>query len=455
MAEERREDPWKALELLIEDAQPEEVEAFLESLPAGETARTLARLSEEHREWVLSAISPAEAADLIEEIPAAQAADLIEQLPPGAAAEIVSELPSDAQADLLGDLEADSAEAILAEMDPADASEARSLSRHDDDVAGGLMVTEFLAFPQRSTVAEVIEIIRANAEQYGDYQVQYLYVTDPAGRLVGVLPLRNLLLARHNDPIGDLMIRDPLTVNVDATLAELEVFFDRYGFLGVPATDANGVLVGIVHRAAVEEARGERSESDFLRTQGIMSEELRTMPMWQRSRRRMAWLSVNILLNIVAASVIALYESTLAQVIALAVFLPIISDMSGCSGNQAVAVSMRELTLGLIKPGEVLRVWLQEILVGLVNGLGLGLLIAGAAWLWKGNLYLGAVVGVAMMVNTLIAVSIGGTLPLILKRLRVDPALASGPILTTVTDMCGFFLVLSLAALMLPYLLHL
>jgi magnesium transporter len=116
---------------------------------------------------------------------------------------------------------------------------------------------------------------------------------------------------------------------------------------------------------------------------------------------------------------------------------------------------MRELTLGLIKPGEVLRVWLQEILVGLVNGLGLGLLIAGAAWLWKGNLYLGAVVGVAMMVNTLVAVSIGGTLPLILKRLRVDPALASGPILTTVTDMCGFFLVLSLAALMLPYLLHL
>jgi magnesium transporter len=163
----------------------------------------------------------------------------------------------------------------------------------------------------------------------------------------------------------------------------------------------------------------------------------------------LSWLSINILLNILAASIIALYQDTLASVIALAVFLPIISDMSGCSGNQAVAVSMRELSLGLVQPIDAFRVWLKEIGVGLINGLVLGLLLGTAAWIWKGNTVLGIVVASAMALNTVVAVSIGGTVPLLLKRLKFDPALASGPILTTITDMCGFFFVLSFATLML------
>ena len=176
------------------------------------------------------------------------------------------------------------------------------------------------------------------------------------------------------------------------------------------------------------------------------------MPVSARSRRRLSWLSVNILLNIVAASVIALFQDTVSAVIALAVFLPIVSDMSGCSGNQAVAVSLRELTLGIVEPRDVLRVWWQEVSVGLLNGTALGVLLSLAAFLWQGSPLLGAVVGVALAVNTVIAVSIGGTVPLVLKHFRVDPAVASGPVLTTVTDMCGFFLVLGLATLALPWL---
>ncbi len=138
--------------------------------------------------------------------------------------------------------------------------------------------------------------------------------------------------------------------------------------------------------------------------------------------------------------------------IALAVFLPIVSDMSGCSGNQAVAVSMRELTLGVVNVRDVMRVWWQEAQVGLINGLALGVLLGLAGYLWKGNVMLGIVVGGALAINTLVAVSLGGTVPLLLKRYGADPAVASGPILTTVTDMCGFFLVLGFATLALPYL---
>jgi magnesium transporter len=249
------------------------------------------------------------------------------------------------------------------------------------------------------------------------------------------------------------MIADPLALADNATLDEVRAFFSSHDFYGVPVVDPTGRLVGILRHSAVNEAVAERSDDAFLKAKGIVGgEELRTMPLLQRSRRRLAWLSINIVLNVIAASVIAFYQETLAAVIALAVFLPIISDMSGCSGNQAVAVSMRELSLGLVRPSEVWRVWLKEISVGAINGLALGVLIAALAWGWKGNPVLGLVVGGALLLNTVVAVSIGGTVPLLLRRFGVDPALASGPILTTVTDMCGFFLLLSIAAAVLPML---
>jgi magnesium transporter len=176
------------------------------------------------------------------------------------------------------------------------------------------------------------------------------------------------------------------------------------------------------------------------------------MPLRKRSGRRLSWLSVNILLNVLAASVIAVYQDTLREVIALAVFLPIISDMSGCSGNQAVAVSIRELSLGRVAAHQLFWVLKKEMAVGILNGLVLGLLIGLIAWLWKGNVALGLVIGGALWINTLVAVSIGGLVPLILHRFKQDPAIASSPILTTLTDMCGFFIVLTTANQFLPLL---
>lgn len=176
------------------------------------------------------------------------------------------------------------------------------------------------------------------------------------------------------------------------------------------------------------------------------------MPLKVRSGRRLSWLSINIVLNLISATIIAMFTDTLEAVIALAVFLPIISDMSGCSGNQAVAVSMRELSLDLVSPREFGRVFVKESSVGLINGACLGILIGLIAWIYGSNAILGLVVGSALALNTTVAVCVGGFVPLLLKACRQDPALASGPILTTITDMCGFLLVLGLASLCLPYL---
>ena len=443
-------DPEERLDELTSGADPEQIDEYLDSLSAGETANAVAGLTDEAKQRLMTTLSAHDAAELLERLPEVQAVELVDMLEPSDAAAIVSELPSDEQADILSELPESEAESILDALPADEADEVRALTRYEDDQAGGLMVTEVLSFPADATIGEMIADLGVHAEEYRRYDIQYTYVIDRHGRLIGVLPMREVLLAPRRAPIRDVMIADPLAVPDVATLTDLRDFFDRHHFFGVPVVNAAGHLLGVVNRAAVEERHGEQVESDLLRSQGLLSEELRSMPVLRRSSRRLAWLSVNILLNIVAASVIAAYQDTLQAVIALAVFLPIISDMSGCSGNQAVAVSMRELTLGVIGPANALRVWWKELSVGLINGVALGLLVGAAAWLWQGNAWLGLVVGGALAINTLVAVSVGGCVPLLLKRFSLDPALASGPILTTVTDMCGFLLALAFATALLP-----
>lgn len=442
--------PWEELARLCQGGDADAVQAFLGSLPGTEQSLALDRLCDEDRVAVLTTLSAVDAADLVALLPDVQAVELFEELSPQTAAAIIDELPSNLQADLIGELEDDDANAILAQMEPVAAAATLRLSQYEDDEAGGLMVTELLKYPVTWTGAQVITDLGDNADLYRDYDVQYAYLVDTQDRLVGVLRMRDLLLSKRGTPIVDNMIADPLSVRDTTKIVDLIDLFDRHHFFGVPVVTADDVLIGVVHRAAVEEARAEQHDADFLKTQGIVGgEEIRSMPTLVRSRRRLAWLSVNIVLNMMAASVIAVYQDTLSSVIALAVFLPIISDMSGCSGNQAVAVSLRELSMGLVRETEWMRVWLKEVTVGMINGLALGILIAGVSYIWKGNAYLGLVVGLALCLNTMVAVSIGGLVPLILKKFKVDPAIAAGPILTTVTDMCGFFLVLSIASQML------
>jgi magnesium transporter len=452
MEPEQTEKPWEKLHELAASGEAERLESYIDSLGPNEAVRAIFRLDSDAREAVLTTLSPAEAAVLIDEIPDEHAADLIERLDASDAAAILNEMQSDDQADVLGEMDEEDAEAILQEMEPEEAEEARRLMSYGDDVAGGLMMTEFVAFREQTTINDAIEELSRIAEADADAFRRILFVVSSWGRLVGAAEVSELVLTPRSAPIADIM-KVTRHVRADTGLDELQAFFDRTEDSAVPVIDEHVRLLGVVTRESVNEALTERAEDERRKMQGIVGgDEIRTMPVLQRSRRRLSWLSVNIVLNIIAASVIAFYEDTLSAVIALAVFLPIVSDMSGCTGNQAVAVSMRELSLGIVKPFEVLRVWLQEASVGLINGLVLGGLLGTAAWLWKGNPYLVLVVGGALAANSLIAVSIGGTVPLLLKRLGVDPAVASGPILTTVTDMCGFLLVLSLAAAMLPLL---
>ncbi|MFA9474850.1 MAG: magnesium transporter [Filomicrobium sp.] len=441
----------EALRSAIRDENATAAEAAIEGLSVSDGARTLLHLDQAEQVKAIELIDPEVAARVVEQMPDGSAAALIEGLDPDDAVEIFDELDSDDQADILGEMDDEDAEAILDGMGRSDSRAVRRLMSFPDDTAGGIMMLEVFKFRESETVADVLRRLIHQGEDFERYRGQHPYVVSDKEHLRGVVSLRRLLTSSRTSLLQNVM--SPATsVRPETPISLLRDIFDENAFLGLPVVDREGMLLGVVSRDALTEAELERAEADVQKLQGIVNEELRSMPTWLRARRRLSWLTVNIGLNILAASVIALYEDTLAAVIALAVFLPIVSDMSGCSGNQAVAVSLRELSLGVTRPADLGRVWLKEVGVGLINGIALGVLIALAAWLWKGNAYIGLVVGVALALNTVIAVSIGGTVPLILKRFNVDPAVASGPMLTTITDMCGFFLVLSLASVMLPLL---
>jgi magnesium transporter len=421
-------EPWDQLrKMMTEGAAGEAIEAYLEALEPADLVRTIFRLKPDEQRSLLIAVTPEKASELVDEMPDTHAADLIDDLPAPAAAAIVEAMASDDRADLLAEMETSEAEAILEHMDEEEAEEARQLISYRPDTAGGLMMTEFAVYPMSATVRQVVDDLTSREGDYSFLTVHYVYVVVKRKWLIGVLRLRDMVFADPDARIGDIA-RPAASVRPEATLGELEEFFDENDIAAVPVVDDRGFLLGIVRRRAVLESLAEKAESDSLKSAGIVGgEELRSMPVMIRSRRRLGWLSINIVLNIIAASVIALYEDTLSAVIALAIFLPIVSDMSGCSGN-------------------------QELSVGMINGLTLGGLLALAAWAWKGSPMLGVVVGSALALNTIVAVSLGGTIPLALRRFGIDPAVASGPMLTTVTDMCGFFLVLSLASLALPLL---
>lgn len=444
--------PWIRLQELIDAGDVTAINSLLNGISPSETARAVSRLNAKRRKRLLILLNPTDAADVLQDLPDEQAADLIENMAPHQAAQIVAELPSEEQVNILSDVNDQGVEAILEDLPADDAQKMRELLQYSEDSAGGIMTIEYVSYREGMTVGDVMDDLQKNASVYSDYHVQYTYVISDQGHLRGVLRMRDLPLSGRSKPVHEIMIANPAYVYVDTPLEDLIQVFRESSFLGMPVVRRDKFLLGVVRRDDVFSSAAEKNNDSYLKASGIVGgEEFRSMPTLERSSRRLSWLVINIFLNLVSASVIMFYQDTLGAVIALAVFLPIISDMSGSAGNQSVAVSIRELTLGLIKPGEFMRVFLKELGVGLLNGLSVGLILGVIAFLWKHNVYFGLVVGGALALNTVVSVCLGGIIPLVLKFFRQDPALSASLILTTVTDMCGFFFALFFAKQMLPF----
>jgi len=340
---------------------------------------------------------------------------------------------------------------ILAEMVPEESKEVRALLEYPPESAGGLMTPEFVAVKAYWTVGGTIRYVRTRAHEAET--IYYLYVSDNHGTLCGVLSLKDLILANEFDRISAVMNEAVHYATVDDDQEAVANLISEEDLLALPVVDFNHHLVGIVTVDDVLDVIEAEYSEDLLKFSAIEGGEERSLSSPSYSiRHRMPWLLVNILLSQVGALVVTLFQDTLAQVVVLATFMPVISNMGGNVGIQAVSVAIRGISTGEVAFRNFWAVLRKEVVVGFFNGLILGVLMGGIAYVWHGSYYLGVVTTLALWANVMVASLCGGTFPFLLQRAGFDPAMMTGPLLTTVVDLISFFIFLGLGTLMLPLL---
>ena len=442
---------------------PEPQDELRQLAEAGEIERFLARAGEVHASDLsdaLAALDEPVRLKLVQRLPPeiASAAiaemddeehpeDLLAALPSDQAAHIVEELADDDAVDLLAELPPDTAADILAEVE--DTSDIEQLLAYDEESAGGLMTTEVVSVEHTVTAGEAIDEIRRQGEEIEDfYQV---YCVDAERRLVGILPLKALVLAHISGSVRDIMEPPPTTATPDLDQEEVARLMARYNVAALPVVDIGGRLLGRVTFDDVIDVVEAESTEDLLKFGGASADEELAGSWHQAVRNRLPWLYVNTVTASLGGAVVFVFRATIDHLLLLAALMPVIAAMGGNAGTQALAVTVRRIAVATIPAEKALGVVGKEILVGVVNGFAVGAAIAVLTALIGQSWILGAVVMLAMWGNLILATSAGAAIPIVLKRLGIDPAVASSVFVTALTDVFGFFLLLSLAApLLLP-----
>lgn len=414
---------------------PADIAEVIEALPPEEGAH------------VLAALPAGAAADALEQMDEEDAEEYLEELTPETAASAVGEMALDDAADLLAELPDERRAEILEKLAPEDRAQLEDLMAYPPDSAGGIMSPEVTALSQDLTVPQAITELRRIAD--ASEQVYYTYVVDDAKRLVGVLSLRDLLLARETRRLRDIMIPDLVTVPATMDREEVAALLTKYGYYALPVLDAQGRLLGIVTVDDVVDVVQEEATEDMHRMVGAGADEHIQSPVLLVLRRRIPWLLLNVGTAFLAASVVGAFERTLKELTALAVLMPIVAGQSGNTGLQSMTVMIRSIATGETRGLALVGVLLREIRIGLGTGTLIGTACAVACYLWRQDLGLALVLGAAMVTCLLIATVSGALVPWIMKRLGFDPAQSASIILTTITDVTGFGIFLTLGTLLL------
>ncbi len=424
---------WGRAVALVETLRPPDQADLFGELPPTEQDQLLPRLDLE------------DSADILEELVEEEAAEIAARLEAQELARILDEMEPDEAADLLGDIPLQQATEALAAMEEPE--EVRPLLVHPDESAGGLMTSARVMLHKEMTVEGAIAYLRAVAPESED--VYYLFVVDEEVRLVGVVSLRQMVVVPPWTRVGEIMDPDVIHVRADADQEEATRLMARYDLLALPVVDQAHRLLGIITHDDLVKVLEEEATEDIYRLGGVPEEIPPDVPIPAVLRTRLPWLVLNLGTALASAAVLSLFEGTIARVAVLAAFFPIVAGVSGSAGTQTLTVTVRGLALGELDPRDGLRALVRETVIGLANGITVGGLIALIALLWKGTPMLGVVVGLATLLNMLGAGIAGALIPLLMQVLRIDPALASPILVTTVTDSCGYFLYLGLATLVL------
>ncbi|MBI2541048.1 MAG: magnesium transporter [Deltaproteobacteria bacterium] len=340
-------------------------------------------------------------------------------------------------------------EKVLSLVDPDSRERVRQLISYPEGTVGRIMTTDYLALSPGITAQGAIDKIRERGELEAFF---YLYVVEESGRLVGVVPIRNLVLAPQDRTLREMMIAEPIRAEVTMDQEEAARLVSKYELLALPIVDHDGRLAGIITVDDVIDIIDKETTEDMYRMAGLEEEDRVFSPSMLSIRKRLPWTALNLLTAMLAASVVGFFESTIEKAVALAIFMPVVAGMGGNCGIQTLTVVVRGMALGELEFSSAWRAVLKEVTVGITVGCAAGVLVAIVAYLWKGNPVLGLVLASAMIINLFVAALAGTLIPLALKQARLDPALGSGIFVTTFTDVFGFLSFLGLATVFLRYL---
>lgn len=433
----------------LRDEQRDEALSLYLDLPAGDQAEVFTRLEESERVNLLALMGIESTADLFDRLTDSETLEAAENLSLERLADVLEEMQPDEAADLLGDLEPEQAAQALEEMEEPE--DVLPLLGFPDETAGGRMTTEYIAMRRHTRVDQALKFLRDISP---DHQVPYyIFVVDREKRLVGVLGLRELVISASEVVMEDIMDPEVVYATAGSDQEEAARLISRHDLSAIPVVDDQRRLLGVITHDDIIDVLQEEATEDIYRLAAVAGLELEPgSPVRMHVRGRLPWLFLNMFTALFAAWVISNYEGIIAQVAVLAVFQSVVAGLGGNASSQTVAVIVRSLALGKTAPNRMWSVLGRELVVGVLQGLAVGLLVALGVWLWRGNPYLGLVVGAALLANLTVAGVAGAMIPLALKAIGQDPALASSVLVTAVTDSLGFLIFLSLAAYFLPHL---
>ncbi len=430
---------------LVRAGEPEQLRQFLEELHPSDIADLVEGLeSDEERVALLHALPTEVASDTLTEMDDEEdPGELLAALDLRVGADLLQEMDYDDAVDLVAEMEPEDRAKLLAAIPIEEAGEIRGLLRYDEESAGGLMDTQLVRVHGHVMAGEAIAEVRRQGREVEDFYT--VFVVDEGHHLLGTVGLNDLILADPGQPVAELVEPVAASVQPDEDQEEVGRLMSRYNLVSLPVVDPFGVLVGrITFDDAMDVMEAEQTE-DILRLAGTSIEEELRAPWWHAVQTRLPWLLLNLLTATLAASVVLRYAATVEQMVVLAFLMPIIAAMGGNAGTQALAVTIRRLATSAERSGGAFDAVGKEVLVGLVNGATLGLIIALMSGWLAHDVRLGLVVLLAMWVNLVVAGFAGSFIPALLARLGLDPAVASSVFVITLTDLCGFFLLLGLA----------
>jgi magnesium transporter len=443
---ELSEELTESVEQALEQGDLERAASLATPLHAADQADLLEQLGREDRAALVGQLEAALDPELLSYLDETVREEVLEQLGPVQAGAAIAQLETDDAIEILEDLDPSEQMALLATLPMPERSAVEAGLAYPEDSAGRLMQRDFVAAPEFWTVGQTIDYLRASPNLPDDFYD--LYIINPRFEPVGSIPLSKVLRSKRGVLLTELRMKDLHLIPVEQDQEHVGFMFRQYGLVSAPVVDANGRMLGVITVDDVVDVIEEEAEEDILKLGGVQETDLFQRPL-RAGMRRFPWLLINLGTAILASVVIAQFEAAIEKVVALAVLMPIVASMGGNGGTQTVTIVVRALAAREVTPANALRVLGKELTVGSFNGLLF--LITGVlvAVLWFGNVLLGMLFGIALLITLIFAALAGVAIPLAFDRFGVDPALASGVFMTTVTDVVGFLSFLGLATLFL------